>query len=149
MSEFRTLQGYDRQTLNKGLTRSMEDYLEMICRQAKKQGYIRINELAVQLHVRPSSASKMADVLKKEGYIAYEKYGVIKPTKKGWDVGRYLLYRHDVLHAFLCRINQSQDELEQVEKIEHFLNDRTIRNLDEWLKAQKSDDPATEKDKRL
>ena len=38
---------------------------------------------------------------------AIEKYGVIKPTKKGWDAGQYLLYRHDILHEFLfyCNIN--------------------------------------------
>ncbi len=132
MSEFRTLSGYDRQTERK-LTRAMEDYLEMICRHCKVQGYMRINQLAEQLHVKPSSSTKMAEQLKKQGYIEYEKYSYLKPTKKGWEMGDYLLRRHDILHRFLRIINNTSDELEQVEQIEHFFDQRTIDNLEKWL----------------
>lgn len=59
-----------------------------------------------------------------------KKYGVIYLTEKGVSVGDYLLYRHDVLQKFLCTVNHSNSELEQVEKIEHFLNERTIKNLE-------------------
>jgi Mn-dependent DtxR family transcriptional regulator len=59
-----------------------------------------------------------------------EKYGEILLTDKGSQIGEYLLYRHDVLQRFLCRINHSDNELEQVEKIEHFLDKRTIKNLE-------------------
>ena len=41
-----------------------------------------------------------------------------------------MLYRQDVLNEFLCLINGSDNETEQVEKIEHFLNEKTIRNID-------------------
>ena len=41
------------------LTASMEDYLEMIYRIHKEEGYVRMNQLArKKLNVRPSSASK-------------------------------------------------------------------------------------------
>lgn len=45
-------------------------------------------------------------------------------------MGNYLLYRHDVIHRFLCLLNHSEDELEQAEKIEHFLTCETVKNLD-------------------
>lgn len=117
------------------ITSSMEDYLEMIYRMLKKQEVVRINELAEKLHVKPSSASKMVGNLKYFGLVSFEKYGYIKPTDKGLEVGEYLLYRHDVLNEFLCLINDSEDETEQVEKIEHFLDERTIRNIEKHIKS--------------
>ena len=35
------------------------------------------------------------------------------------ELGSYLLFRHDILHRFFCQINHSENELEQVEKVEH------------------------------
>ncbi|MDD4124728.1 MAG: metal-dependent transcriptional regulator [Eubacteriales bacterium] len=118
------------------ITSSMEDYLEMICRLFKKQDIVRINELAEKLHVRPSSASKMVGNLKYSGLVTFEKYGYIKPTDSGFSVGEYLLYRHDVLNRLLCLINKSENETEQVEKIEHFFDENTVRNIDKFLKSK-------------
>jgi len=126
--EFYTLKGYE---LAEGseITSSMEDYLEMICRLLKTEEYVRISVLAEKLHVKPSSASKMVNNLKMLGLVTFEKYGYIKLTEKGAVIGEYLLYRHEVIHEFLCLVNNSESELEQVEKIEHFLNKKTIDNL--------------------
>ena len=126
--EFYTLKGYE---LAEGseITSSMEDYLEMICRLLKTEEYVRISVLAEKLNVKPSSASKMVNNLKMLGLVTFEKYGYIKLTEKGAVIGEYLLYRHEVIHEFLCLVNNSESELEQVEKIEHFLNKKTIDNL--------------------
>ena len=127
-SDFYTLKGYQL-IENARITSSMEDYLEMICRMLQTREFVRINELAEMLHVKPSSASKMVNHLKLSDLVTFEKYGYIKPTVKGYSAGEYLLYRHDVLHELLCFINGSENELEQVEKIEHFLNKKTIDNM--------------------
>lgn len=131
--DYYTLKGYERQTENP-LTYSMEDYLEMICRISKNQSIVRIHEIAEKLHVKPSSASKMVNNLKDTGYLEFQKYGYIVITKKGWKTGDYLLHRHQVLENFLCTLNHSQTELEQVEKIEHFINETTIKNLEKLTK---------------
>lgn len=125
---FYTFKGYQINDVSK-LSSSMEDYLEMICRMLQSCDVVRINELAEKLHVKPSSASKMVSNLRQAGYIEFEKYGYIVATKKGIETGNYLLYRHDVLHNFLRAVNHSDNELEQVEKIEHFINKSTIENL--------------------
>lgn len=130
--EFRTQKGYDTKN-NKLLTLAMEDYLEMICRHSKENGYIRISHLAGLLNVKTSSASKMVVNLNKIGYVEYEKYGIVKPTKKGWEMGDYLLYRHSLLNRFFCYINQSENELEQIEQIEHYINYNTIKNIEKLL----------------
>lgn len=131
--DFRTLKGYARRR-GPGLTAAMEDYLEMICRCAGEEGFVRVRQLAHRLHVSPSSASKMAELLRKEGYVEYEKYAFIRPTAKGRETGAYLLRRHAVLERFLRYVNHSQDELEQVEGIEHFICENTVRNLEALLR---------------
>lgn len=127
--DFYTQKGYQLRSQHP-ITGAMEDYLEMICRQAGGEGYVRINFLAGKLNVRPSSASKMVYQLRDLGYVSFEKYGLIQPTQSGWELGRYLLHRHDVLHRFFCLLNHTQDELEQVEQIEHYINPQTLANLE-------------------
>ena len=117
--DFYTQKGYQMRSQH-ALTGAMEDYLEMICRQAEADGC-------------PSSASKMVYQLRALGLVAFEKYGLIQPTEKGWSVGRWLLHRHEVLHRFFCMLNGSTDELELVEQVEHYLNEDTVRNLEALL----------------
>ncbi|MDD4844684.1 MAG: iron dependent repressor, metal binding and dimerization domain protein [Anaerotignum sp.] len=126
--EFYTLKGYQMNE-DVALTTAMEDYLEMIYRLYEKNGRSRVNDLSRMLNVKPSSVTKMVQQLKELGYVNSEKYGQINLTEQGSALGAYLLYRHDVVHHFLCLLNQSKNELEQVEKIEHFLNRKTVENL--------------------
>ena len=136
-NNFYTQKGYELHNTD-DLTASLEDYLEMICRMLKGQDIVRIQALSENLHVKPSSASKMVNALKERGYISFQKYGYLTATPKGLEVGEYLLYRHDILHKFLCLLNHSENELEQVEKIEHFINRETIENLHLLLERLKS-----------
>ena len=129
---FYTQNGYDRADTGP-LTTAMEDYLEMICRLTRTGGYTRISALARELHVQPSSASKMAALLRAGGYLTNERYGCLRLTEKGAQAGAYLLYRHDVLNRLLRRINGSADELEQTARIEHYIDVRTVRNIDAFL----------------
>lgn len=115
------------------LTASMEDYLEMICRLMQTEAAVRIKELSRLLHVKPSSASKMVNNLKAAGLVNFERYGEIIPTNQGWQLGDYLLRRHHIVHDFLCLLNGSENELEQTEKIEHFLNVSTVDNLSQLI----------------
>ena len=131
-SNFYTLKGYQLKK-NIQITSSMEDYLEMICRIMKTQDVVRINELADRLHVKPPSASKMVSNLKYYGLVTFERYGYIKLTDEGEALGDYLLYRHDVLNKFLSFVNNSENETEQVEKIEHFLDEKTIKNIEKLI----------------
>lgn len=131
-SGFHTPGGY-RNLQHRAMTESMEDYLEMICRYAREEGFVRINALAGALNVRPSSASKMVSHLKEGGYVSFEKYGEIRPTEKGAAYGEYLLHRHHVLHRFFCLLNHSTDELDQTEQVEHFINPDTLAGLERLM----------------
>lgn len=126
---FYTMKGYMLQSGN-GVTSAMEDYLEMIARLAGQKKSVRVGDLSKMLHVKASSATKMVQHLDQAGLIQAKKYGEITLTESGRVMGDYLLYRHEVIHRFLCTVNRSENELEQVEKIEHFLDGRTVKNLE-------------------
>lgn len=128
-ADFYTQKGYQLKN-HQSVTGAMEDYLEMICREGKAEGFVRINALAAKLNVRPSSASKMVYHLRELALVEFEKYGLIRPTAQGWQLGKYLLYRHDVLHRFFSLLDGNMDDLEQVEQVEHFLRENTVRNLE-------------------
>lgn len=136
-SDYYTFKGYQNISKNE-LTATMEDYLEMIYRLLKVQESVRVNELAHNLNVKPSSVTKIVQNLNQLGYLSAEKYGSIQLTEKGNEHGTYLLHRHQVLEQFLCTLNHTENELEQVEKLEHFFNQATIENLERLTKKMQS-----------
>ena len=130
--DFYTLSGYALKN-PPALSASMEDYLEMLCRLQREGRPLRVNVLAESLHVRPSSASKMLGNLKGLGYIDFQKYGAVEVTEKGLREGEYLLHRHQILHRFFCALNGTEDELEQVEQVEHYIHKETLHNLEQLM----------------
>lgn len=132
-NEFYTLKGYSLINEENTITYAMEDYLEMIYRISSQNQIVRIKQLSELLHVKPSSTSKMANLLKEKGFVEFKKYGHITLTQKGEIMGEFLLYRHDLLHQFFCLINGSANELALVEKIEHFIDKNTVENIKKWL----------------
>lgn len=138
-SDFYTLQGY-RIRNKSDLTEAMEDYLEMIYRLSLSQQIISIKNISESLNVKPSSVSKMCARLKKQNLVFFEKYGNISLTEKGTVIGSYLLWRHQLLESLLKQINQNEFHLEQVEKIEHFIDLDTLKNIEHYIEKKKSNE---------
>ncbi len=132
-SKFYTLKGYKLKERN-DITESMEDYIEMIYRKVKNKSDITVKEIAIFLNVKASSVSKMANRLKELNLIEFEKYGKIKLNKNGINLGKYLLWRHNILKKFFKLINKKNYNLEQVEKIEHFVDYVTVNNINQLNK---------------
>ena len=126
-----TLKGY-RLRQGRGITDAMEDYVEMLFREGGS-GQVRTGRLARLLHVGPSSVSKMAAVLRKEGLAEYQPYGAIALTPRGRELGAYLLRRHQVLRRFFRFLNGPESSLREVEQLEHFIRPRTLENLERLL----------------
>lgn len=127
--EFYTFRGYTIKEYKRELTASMEDYLEMIYRLSQAEGYTRINELASAVNVQPSSASKMVQKLTEANFLKYEKYSIIKLTKKGNEMGSFLLKRHNTIESFLKHIGVTEGILEDTEKIEHNISNHTMERI--------------------
>ncbi|MGQ9556923.1 MAG: metal-dependent transcriptional regulator [Desulfurispora sp.] len=120
------------------LTAAMEDYLEMIYRLSRQQGFTRINDLAAALNVQPPSATRMVQKLADVGVVNYEKYGLIVLSPKGEEMGRVLLKRHQIIEDFLNLLGISGDVLEETEKIEHTISARTLEGLADFVAFMKS-----------
>ena len=132
-SKFYTLKGYKLKERN-DITESMEDYIEMIYRKVKNKSDITVKEIAIFLNVKASSVSKMANRLKELNLIEFEKYGKIKLNKNGINLGKYLLWRHNILKKFFKLINKKNYNLEQIKKIEHFVDYVTVNNINQLNK---------------
>ncbi|MGI6701243.1 MAG: metal-dependent transcriptional regulator [Christensenellales bacterium] len=128
-AEFHTVRGYQLLDQDKSLTPSMEDYLEMIYRHSKTEGFMRINTLAELLHVKASSATKMVQKLGELNLIDYERYGIIVLTDSGKSVGCYLLKRHLTVEKFLKIIGIDNNILLETELIEHNISKDTLRKI--------------------
>lgn len=115
------------------LTASMEDYLEMIYRLSEKTGFTRIHDLAEALNVQPPSATKMVQKLSEMKLINYEKYGIIILTEEGKDLGKFLLNRHNTIEGFLRILGVSDNVLEETEKIEHTISNKTLKYFEEFI----------------
>lgn len=124
--KFRTVRGY-QQTSQSKLTPTMEDYLEMIYRQCKKNGYTRTSQLAELLNVQAPSATRMIQKLAELGLLDYEKYGIIRLTARGNQMGKYLLNRHNIVEQFLLNLGVEPDSLlTETELIEHNISVNTL-----------------------
>lgn len=111
------------------LTPSMEDYLEMIYRNFQKEGYVRIQQLAEQLNVQAPSATRNVQKLAKAGLVDYERYGIIKLTQRGKEIGRFLLERHMLIESFLKKLGVTDTLLRDTEMIEHQISMDTLEKI--------------------
>lgn len=129
--KFHTVRGYQLlEQKKKLLTSGMEDYLEMVYRHSLNEGYLRINTLSELLNVQASSATKMVQKLTSLGFLNYKKYGIIFLSESGKEVGKFLLYRHDIVERFLKYLGSSESILEETELIEHNISVNTLQKFD-------------------
>ena len=132
MDKYYTLKGYKIRNKN-NITEAMEDYIEMIYKNTIDKEEISIKEISNLLNVKYSSTTNMLDRLKKLELVNYDKYKKISLTNKGIKLGKYLLYRHTVITTFFKKLNKKDYHLEEVEKIEHYLSIKTIKNLEKII----------------
>lgn len=129
--EFRTIRGYELEKREESrLTYAMEDYLEMIGRLIREDGYTRVGVLSLRLNVKPSSASKMCSKLTELGYVVADRAGGIHLTESGSNLADYLIYRHETIENFL-RLLGLDSTLEEAEQLEHYMSEDTIKRLDQ------------------
>ncbi len=133
-SDFHTFRGYQLLLQRQqALTPSMEDYLEMIYRHCLKDGHVRINQLAGQLNVRSSSATKIVQKLAELDFLIYRPYGIIQLTEQGTTMGKFLLQRHNTLKDFLEKLGLTDTLLQDTEMLEHHVSVALLENINVFL----------------
>ena len=124
MDKFYTLTSYMHN--NNLISYAMEDYLEMIYR-LRKVNNLTITMLSEILNIKKSSCSKMISKLKLLKLLDMKKNIIL--TNKGLKIGKFLYHRHIILEEFFKKLNKDNFKLEQVEKVEHFIDNITLDNL--------------------
>ncbi|MFC5588054.1 transcriptional regulator MntR [Sporosarcina soli] len=121
-------------------TPGMEDYLEQIYLHIEAKGVARVSDVAEALAVLPSSVTKMAQRLDREGYLVYERYKGLELTEKGYKFGKKLVRRHELLEQFLRIIGvEEQNIYGDVEGIEHHLSWNAMDRITDLVEAMKQD----------
>ena len=123
------------------LTPSLEDYLEEIYRFSLSLDTVRVTDISNRLKVALPSVTKALYKLRDESYIKYERYGEIKLTDQGKEVGYYLVTRNQLLQEFLALICSKCNFAAEAEAMEHYLSTATIeaiKTLIEFMKGNPS-----------
>lgn len=112
------------------LTKSMEDYLEVMYNLEKKKGIIRVVDIAEELNVKPSSVVEAVDKIYKLDLISREKYKEIKLNEKGIKAAKRVIHKHIVLKRFLDMLgvnNKTADR--EACAMEHILCESTVNKF--------------------
>lgn len=121
-------------------TPTMEDYIEQIYILTEKKGYARVSDIAEIFEVHPSAVTKMIQKLDKSNFVIYERYRGFILTKKGSEMGKKLVFRHELLEEFLEIIGVDKKLIyEDVEGIEHHLSWNSIEKIHNLVNYFKSD----------
>jgi len=116
------------------LTKSIEDYLEVMYNLEKVKGTIRVTDIAEELNVKPPSVVEAVDKISRLKLVSREKYGEIKLNKKGIKIAKGIVYKHTLLKDFLDILGVDTEVAEREAcAMEHILSDSTINKLKEFM----------------
>ena len=117
---------------------SQEDYLEKILSIRKKNGTVRVTDLAAEMNISKPSVNKAVNNLKAQGLVNHERYGLLDLTFEGEQLAKEIERRHMILKKFLHKILEVDEETSEKEAclIEHCVSINTIEKLSKYLEKQ-------------
>ena len=117
------------------LTKSLEDYLEMVHILRKTLGKVRVKDLASALSVKMPSVAKAVNLLKQQKLVNQESYGDIELTTLGETTAKKILSRHLLLKNFLMNIGVTEEVAnEEACLMEHILSPETLDCIETFNK---------------
>ena len=118
------------------MTNSLEDYLETLYLLAQANGYARVRDVALALHVKMPSVIKAVLELKKQGLAVQEPYGAVELTEAGTQAASEILGRHTLLKKFLVLLRVGDGTAEKDAcAMEHFLSAETLARITEFVRT--------------
>ena len=117
------------------ITKSTEQYLKTMYILKKKNGNIRVTDIANQMNCTKPSVNKAIKNLKENKLINYETYGTIELTEEGENLAKKILETYDIVYLFLKDVlNLTKEEAEkEAEKIKSSITDETINKLAKYV----------------
>ncbi|MCL6445100.1 MAG: winged helix DNA-binding protein, partial [Alicyclobacillus sp.] len=78
----------DQEVSSSCFSPTQEDYLEAIWELTRKQGYVRVTDVAQVLGIQSSAVSKMVRKLDEDGVLEYRRYRGFRMTTEGYKRGQ-------------------------------------------------------------
>ncbi len=119
----------------KGITGTMEDYLEAVLTLQEKNQPPRIKTISKIMNVTKPTAHSAIASLMAQGYLTHETYGHIELTTAGKELAEKVYNRHKTLTRFLrdiLKINATIAENEAC-GMEHAISEETIEKLKRFI----------------
>jgi len=117
------------------LSKTAEDYLEVMYVLEKQYGRIRIKDIADRLGVRPSSVIEYLKRLDNEGLVSYKPGSRARLTDKGKRLAEKIYKRHEIIKEFLILLGVPDDIADKDAcYIEHGIHPITLEKVIEFIK---------------
>lgn len=128
--------------MERKLTHSIEDYLEMIYVLSQDDNQVRITDLAEKMKLRKSSIVSAVKKLKMCGFVQHQPYCDIILTKEGIKRASEIYQKHVILKTFFMDILRLPESIAEKDacNFEHYISDQTVKaiiRLAEKLSAKK------------
>jgi DtxR family Mn-dependent transcriptional regulator len=138
----------------KGLSASLEDYLEAIFNLAAEFKVARSRDIAVVLGVSKASVTGALRLLKEKGLVNYKPYNYITLTETGRTAAAEVVRKHNVLKSFFSDVlGIDKDTAQQAAcKAEHALGPKIISRIRQVMETGTFKDSSTlegEKNKKV
>ena len=127
------------------MSKSADDYIEMIHVLIQDKGRARVRDVAMSLNVKMPSVVKAISELKKLELVTQEPYGDVELTPKGRRIATIILNRHTKIREFLMRLGVSRRIADKDACLmEHVLSAETMDKIRDYLKKgpPKTETPA-------
>ncbi len=117
------------------MTKSLEDYLEVVYVLIHEKRRARVRDIATTLKVKMPSVVKGISELKKLELVTQEPYGDVELTAKGRRLATIILNRHTKIREFLVMIGVSRRIADKDACLmEHILSAETMDKIRDYIK---------------
>jgi len=127
-------------SVSRGLSASLEDYLEAIFWIASSKGAARTRDIAKRLGVKAASVTGALQALAERKYIDYTPYEAVTLTSEGLEEAKKVVRRHEILRDFFVSVLGIKEKTadEGACKLEHNIPKPIIDRLIEFMEFVES-----------
>lgn len=121
------------------MTKSLEDYIEVVYVLIHEKGRARVRDIATTLKVKMPSVVKGISELKKLDLVTQEPYGDVELTAKGRRIATMILNRHNKIREFLILLGVSERIADKDAcQMEHIVSAETLDRIRDFLRKAKA-----------
>lgn len=117
------------------ISKSLEEYLKTMYILKKKNGNIRVTDIAKKMEVSKASVNKAIKNLKEYSLVNFETYGTVELTDSGLDLAKKIIEAYDIFYLFFKDVLGIESEKSKIEadKIKLVASDDTINKLAKYV----------------